>query len=263
MKNFLKSLLILLGVGLLFFYFFQELFLFRPGKKLASNAVYDFPNAFEEVYLTTADNETINAVHFTLENPKGIVLFFHGNRGNLKRWGHQVTDTFLANNYEVFMMDYRGYGKSTGDFDEDMMYLDALQAYKHVLGKYKEENIIVYGYSLGSTFATRIGALHQPKHIILEAPFYSFKRAVRHNFTLAPIFLMRYSFNSFEDAPKITSPTTIFHGTNDQTTSYTESKDLFNLVGVDNKQFITLEDGTHHNLATFEKYREVLGETLD
>jgi alpha-beta hydrolase superfamily lysophospholipase len=261
MKNFLKSLLILLGVGLLSFYFFQELFLFRPGKKLAKNVVFHFPNTFKEVNLTAPDNETINAVHFTLENPKGIVLFFHGNRGNLNRWG-QLASNFLDYHYEVFMIDYRGYGKSTGDFNEHDMYNDALLAYEYVLDTYEQENIIVYGYSLGSTFAARIGATHQPKHIILEAPFYSFKRAVRHNFMLAPIFLMRYSFNSFADVPKITSPITIFHGTNDKTTSHKESLDLYNLLLIENKQFISLDGGGHRDLITFDRYQEELKKIL-
>lgn len=253
--------MILLGVGLLFFYFFQELLLFRPGKKIPKEAVYQFQETFQEVNLTTIDGKTLNALHFTLENPKGIVLFFHGNKGNLNRWG-AFAPTFLQHGYEVFMIDFRGYGKSTGTFDESTMYSDALLAYDHVRKSYEEEKIIVYGYSLGTTFAARIGATHQPKHLIFEAPFYTMKRAVRHKFVLSPVFLMRYEFPTYKDMPNITSPTTIFHGTKDPTTSYAESEELFNLLKVENKQFISLEGGDHHNVPTFKEYQEVLKKIL-
>ncbi|MEZ4778616.1 MAG: alpha/beta fold hydrolase [Flavobacteriaceae bacterium] len=261
MKIFFKSVLIVIGVGLVFFYFFQELLLFRPGKKIPKDAVYQFPENFEEVNFTTADGETLNALHFTLENPKGIVLFFHGNKGNLNRWG-AFAPTFLQHGYEVFMIDFRGYGKSSGTFNEQKMYTDALVAYGYVRKFYKEDKIIVYGYSLGSTFAAHIGAAYQPKHIILEAPFYTMKRAVRHKFLLSPIFLMRYQFPTYKDIPNITVPTTIFHGTEDPTTSYAESQDLFNLLKVDRKQFISLEGGDHHNVPTFKEYQEVIKEIL-
>lgn len=262
MKNFLKNLMILLGVGLLFFYFFQELFLFLPGKKLPKDFVFHFPDPFEEVNLTTADNKIINALHFKVDNPKGIVLFLHGNRGNLNRWGHEA-HRFLQHRYEVFMIDYRGYGKSTGSFNEEKMYGDALLAYEYLQKMYDEQQIIVYGYSLGSTFAARIGATHQPKHLIFEAPFYSFKKAVQHKVTLAPVFLMRYQFPTYNDVPKINSPTTFFHGTEDPTTSFAESQELFNLLKVDRKQFVMMEGGDHHNLASFNNYKEELKKILD
>ncbi|MEZ4875136.1 MAG: alpha/beta fold hydrolase [Flavobacteriaceae bacterium] len=262
MKLFFKSLLILVAVGCLFFYFFQELLLFRPGKKLSKDAVYSFPEDFEEVNLITADHETINALHFTLENPKGIVLFFHGNRGNLNRWG-TFAPTFLQHGYEVFMMDYRGYGKSTGSFHEEKMYSDALLAYEHVRKTYQEQQIIVYGYSLGSTFAARIGATQHPKHVIFESPFYTMKKAVRHKFALSPVFLMRYHFPTYQEVPKISAPMTIFHGTKDPTTSFEESQALFNLLEVEKKQFVTLEGGDHHNVPTFKEYQEVLKGILE
>ena len=75
-KKIVYGFLILIGVGLFFFYFFQERFIFLNGKKLPKDFVYQFPQPFKEVNITTQDKQTLNALHFTLEKPEGIVLFF-------------------------------------------------------------------------------------------------------------------------------------------------------------------------------------------
>ncbi len=91
-----------------FLYFYQEKFIFINGKKLNRNYQYTFSNTFEEVFIKTAANNEINALHFKLPNPKGVVLFCHGNKGNLTRWGSRVS-YILAYNYEVLVFDYRNY----------------------------------------------------------------------------------------------------------------------------------------------------------
>ena len=143
-KKIIYWIFIFLGVGLFLFYFFQERFIFLNGKKIPKNVAYKFPQSFTEVNLTTKDNETINALYFTLEKPKGVILFFHGNKGNLQRWGKTVS-YLLEYEYEVFVIDYRNYGKSTGSFNETKMYEDALVAYSHLTIKFPENKIVVYG----------------------------------------------------------------------------------------------------------------------
>lgn len=261
-KKIVYGLFILLGLGLLFFYFFQERFIFLNGKKLPKDHVYQFPQAFQEVNITTQDNETINALHFTLENSKGIILFFHGNKGNLDRWG-KIVPYLLDYNHEVFVIDYRNYGKSTGNFDESKMYQDALNVYDFVSEKYSENNIAVYGRSLGATFAVEVGAQRNPKHVILEAPFYNLKRATQFYFSLSPSFLLKYQFNNNEKIGKITSPVTIFHGDADETTSFKDSKELYQLVGSVQKEFVAISEGTHHNLKEFDVYKNKLEELLN
>ena len=261
-RRIVYGLFILLGVGLLFFYFFQEKFIFLNGKKLSKDFVYDFPQTFREVNLTTADNESINALHFTVDEPKGVILFFHGNKGNLKRWG-TIVPYLLDYGYDVFVMDYRNYGKSSGDFVEDKMYQDALLAYDHLVKSNKEERIVVYGRSLGATFASEVGAKRNPKHVILEAPFYNMKKATRFYFALSPTFLLKYKFENNKRVGKIKSPVTFFHGNADETTSYPQSKELFKLVTSEEKEFVTLPAGTHHNLSNFPSYKSVLKKILN
>jgi|TARA_B110000881_G_scaffold221600_1_gene252437 alpha-beta hydrolase superfamily lysophospholipase len=257
---FLISLLVL--VSLLIFYFFQEKFIFRNGHRLCKNVPFQFSTPFDEVFLTTTDQQEINAVHFRLPSPKGVVLFFHGNKGNLTKWGERV-NYFLEYKYEVFVIDYRSYGKSIGNFNENQMYEDALLAYAHLKNSFSEDKIVVYGFSLGSTFATKIAALNSPKELILEAPFYNLKKAVQFVLPFAPTFLLKFKFNTNKDIPLVTAPITIFHGNRDKTTSFEGAKALLKLNASSKNAFISIPEGTHHNIRTFPKYKQILTALLE
>jgi hypothetical protein len=236
---------------------FQEHFIFINGDKLARNFKFKFLNNFEEIFLNTADGNFINALHFKLKNPKGVVLFCHGNSGNLKKWGTKVS-LFLDYNYEVLVFDYRKYGKSTGNFNEEKMYKDALATYNYLKQTFEEKRIVVYGFSLGSTFATRIAARNKPKELILEAPFFNFKKAAQFYFKGTPIFLMKYKFRTDLDISKVAAPISIFHGNKDKTTSFEDSKMLFQLNTATQNRFIEIEGGTHHNIREHNLYLQRL-----
>lgn len=244
-----------------FFYLFQEHFIFLNGKKLDKKHLFQFSNPFKELFIKSKDDTLLNAVHFTLENPKGIILFCHGNKGNITKWGNRVS--YLLNyNYEVFLFDYRNYGKSTGNFNEQKMYEDALQVYQYLNTIYNEDKIVVYGYSLGCTFATKIAVKKKPNQLILESPFYSLKKAVQNAFLLTPTFLLKYKFNTNSFFKNVKVPITIFHGKKDDTTPYKGAKKLFQLNTSSANSFITLEDATHHNIREFSLYKQKLQEIL-
>ena len=240
---------------------FQEKIIFLP-EAISPEYVYEFPFDFDEVNLKTQDNQTLNALHIKAENPKGILLFFHGNKGNLIRWG-EITSYFTQFNYDVFVIDYRGYGKSTGTFNEVQMYADAQLSYDYVKQLYPEEKIVVYGRSLGGTFAIKVGAKNHPKQVILEAPFYNLYHAANFKYKVIPKFLLNFKFNSNQFISSIKSPITIFHGTEDSTTPIEGSKALFELISAPKKEFVTLDSGTHHNLRSIEKYRTTLKTILE
>ena len=264
MKRLKRVLIALVSIYLLIMgllHVFQEKLIFLP-EEIAENYAYDFPFNFEEVNLKTVDNETINALHIKAENPKGIILFFHGNQGNLIRWG-EITSYFTQFNYDVFVIDYRGYGKSTGVFNETKMYADALLSYNHVKKQFSEENIVVYGRSLGTTFAAKVASENNPKHVILEAPFYSLHNAANYKYKVIPKFVLNFKFNTHLLVPKIKSPITIFHGTTDKVTPFRGSKQLFELISTSKKELILLENGTHHNVRDFEKYTIALKAILN
>ncbi|WP_299666322.1 alpha/beta fold hydrolase [uncultured Polaribacter sp.] len=243
-------------------YSFQEKLIFQNGKKLEKNYQYQFSNKFEEIFLTTKDEKKINALHFKTENPKGVLLFCHGNNGNLTKWGKRIS-YLLKYNYDVFVFDYRNYGKSSGNFNEEKMFTDALLVYKHIKRTVKEDKIVVYGFSLGGTFATRIAAQNKPKELILEAPFYSFKKAVQYYSILAPTFLLKYQFKTNRDIVKVTAPITVFHGNKDKITSFKDAKKLLALNRSRQNCFIEIENGTHHNSREHNLYKQKLKEILE
>ncbi len=243
------GLYILLMVGL---YFFQEKLIFQS-KKLNKNFTYSFDKEFEEINLTTKDNSVINALHFKVNNPKGVILYFHGNKGSLERWGN-IASKFTDYGYDVFVMDYRGYGKSTGKRIEKKLYNDALLCYNYIKETYSEDNIILYGRSLGGTFATYVASKYKPKKLILESPFFNLANTADFHYPFSPIFLLKYKFPSDEYITKVICPITIFHGTKDTVTPHKGGEKLFKKAIVKHKEFVTIDTGTHHNLATFELY---------
>lgn len=255
-------LCLLVGAIWTYLYFFQENYIFKRGEKLDSNHQFIFSNKFDEIFIKPNNDSLINALHFRLQKPKGVVLFCHGNKWNLIEWGKKVT-YFLNYNYEVLVFDYRNYGKSKGLFDEEGMYNDAVAVYNHLKKSFKEDSIIVYGYSLGGTFATRIASLHKPKELILEAPFYNFKKAAQLASIFTPVFLLKYKFRSDLDIINVTTPITIFHGDKDDTTSFNESKKLLELNEGNNNNFIEILGGTHHDIRESELYKEKLKEILE
>ena len=256
-------------IGIVFFYLiimgllhvFQEKIIFRP-EPISKDYEYDFPYNFEEVNLKTEDGELINGLHLKAENSKGIILYFHGNQGNLIRWG-EITSYFNQFNYDVFVIDYRGYGKSTGVFNEAQMYKDALLSYEYVKKQFSEDQIVVYGRSLGTTFATKVSSENNPKHLILEAPFYNLHHAANFKYKIIPKFLLNFKFNTNTYISQVTSPITIFHGTNDKTTPLSGSEALFKLVNSQKKELVILQEGSHHNVRTFEEYKNTLKALLE
>jgi esterase/lipase len=142
------------------------------------------------------------------------------------------------------------------------MYNDALLVYDYLKCSFKEETIIVYGFSLGTTFATRIAAVNNPKELVLEAPFFNFKKAAQFYSKFVPTFLLKYKFRTAVDILQVNAPISIFHGSKDKITSFEDSKKLFALNTAINNSFIAIDGGTHHTIRDAKIYKEKLQEIL-
>ncbi|MCK5401532.1 MAG: alpha/beta hydrolase [Flavobacteriaceae bacterium] len=248
---FLIILYVMIGASL---YFFQEKLIFRP-TTLPQDFTFSFSNPFEELFLKTEDGATINAIHFKTEKPKGIILYFHGNAGDLSRWGI-ITEFFVEKGYDVFVMDYRTYGKSKGVLSEQTLYSDSQMCYNYILKHYQESEIIVYGRSLGTGMATYLASNNNPVQLILETPFYSLTDVARDRFSLFTIKkLLRYDFPSYKYIKNISCPISIFHGTEDNVIPYASGLKLFNSMNQKKKMFFTIKKGGHNNLIEFEAYQ--------
>jgi fermentation-respiration switch protein FrsA (DUF1100 family) len=235
-------------------YFLQEKLLFLP-TELPQEFQYEFTYPFEEVFLTPEADVSINAIHFKTENPKGVILYFHGNAGDLSRWG-TISEFFVAKNYDVFIMDYRTYGKSRGKLSELAFYNDAQYCYDYVLNRYDESEITLYGRSLGTGISTFLASNNNPKQLVLETPYYSILDVAKHRFPIFPVTaLLKYKFPSNEFIVNVKCPITMFHGTDDGIVPYVSAEKLKTVAPKENTTFITIDGGSHNNLIDFKEYR--------
>lgn len=242
-------------------YFLQEKIIFLPSE-LPQDYVYSFSEPFEEFFLTTEDGAKLNGLHFKRENPKGAILYFHGNAGDLSRWG-EIATFFAQKEYDVLVMDYRTYGKSTGKLSEAVLFKDAQLFYDYALENYNENNLIVYGRSLGCSIATHTASKNKPKKLVLETPFYNLLEVAKKRFPVLPVtWLLKYKFESNKYITKVSCPVSIFHGTEDAVVPYESGKKLFSLA-TSKKEFITIEGGGHNDLINFKAYTANIDAALE
>ena len=255
----LIGLYIMVGTSL---YFLQEKLLFMP-TVLAQDYQYQFNYPFEELFLKTDEEAIINALYFKVENPKGVILYFHGNAGDLSRWG-TIVEYFVAKNYDVLVMDYRTYGKSIGKLSESALYNDAEYSYNFLKEHYNESEITIYGRSLGSGLATYVASRHHPKQLILETPYYSMVYVAKKRFPMFPVKqLMRYKLPTYTFIEQVKCPITMLHGTNDKVIPIESANKLYRTILNNKAIFKVIEGGSHNNLIDFEAYHQIMDEVLN
>lgn len=264
MRRLKKLAIFLLGLYILstlMLYFFQEKLIFLPSK-LAQDYTYSFAYPHEEFNLKTADGAILNGLHFKNVAPKGVLLYFHGNAGDLSRWG-EIALYFVEKQYDVVIMDYRTYGKSTGKLSPEVLFTDAQLFYDYTLDQYPESDITLYGRSLGTGIATELASKNKPKQLILETPFYSLLDVAKGMFPILPVSLfLKYTFPSFEYIQKVSCPISIFHGTQDSVVPYASGQKLFQTIPEDKASFFTITGGDHNNLISFSEYHEGIAKVL-
>ncbi|MEO5684039.1 MAG: alpha/beta fold hydrolase [Chitinophagaceae bacterium] len=233
-------------------YIIQEKLIFFP-QKLPANYTYQFTQHFEELYFKTADNTTLNGLLFTTDSSRGLIFYLHGNAGSLASWG-QVAKTYTDLHYDVFMLDYRGYGKSAGNIRSEQEFFEDVQlVYNSLLTKYNEKAIVVLGYSLGTGAATKLAATNQPRLLILQAPYFSLTDMMQHRFPFLPAFLLKYKFATNTFLKDCKMPVAIFHGNKDRVIYYGSSLKLKKLLKISDT-LITLENGGHNGMTDNPQY---------
>lgn len=242
-------------------YFIQDNILFRP-TVLEQNFEFKFSYPFEELFLRPTEKALISALHFKSINPKGVILYFHGNSGDLSRWG-KVTEYFVEKNYDVLVMDYRTYGKSTGKITEEALYQDAQFCYDYLKKEYDEHDITVYGRSLGTTFATFVTSKNNPKQLILETPYYSMTNVAQTRFPFLPIkYLLKYKLPTYSFVNEVSCDILILHGTKDKVIRIQSAEKLLEIAPKDQTTLITIQDGSHNDLIEFEEYHKAIEKVL-
>ena len=185
-----KTLGLIYLAGGIVLYFIQDLLLFHP-KPLPPNHLFSFTQPFQELNIPV-DDRNLSIIKFRTDSaPKGIVLFFHGNMENVEHYS-QYPSLFTRNGFELWMIDYPGFGKSTGKRNEKNLYRDALLMYEKASKEIDRDSIIVYGKSIGTGVAAYLASERPVRRLILETPYYSMDalEGVRTEYDCAP-----HSFN--------------------------------------------------------------------
>lgn len=241
-------------------YFLQDYFIFNP-EKLHPGFKFRYDVPFRELYFDIEKGVRINGLHFYREQPKGLIIYFHGNSRSIKGWAKYAKD-FYRYDYDVVLLDYRGFGKSTGRRSEKRMLNDMQVIYSRLAAQYGEDHLIVYGRSLGSGFAAKLAADNQPRYLILDAPYYNFTRVIERFLPILPVrFVLRYHLRTDRWISKARCHVYILHGTKDWMIPIRHSEALQKI----NPRKITLiriEGGGHNNLPRFNEYHGFIRDIL-
>ncbi|MEQ9186362.1 MAG: alpha/beta hydrolase [Cryomorphaceae bacterium] len=245
-----------------FFYVFQESFLFQA-KSMNRDEAFEFDFPFEERNVKMEDGAVINTVMLRATNAKGVMLYFHGNSGDLTRWA-PIANAFTEYGFDVLVFDYRGYGKSRGHRSMQRLYRDGLVLYESLLESYREDDIVIYGRSIGTSMATWLAARTKAQQLLLETPFYQISEVLAFRFLMLPAsLLLKYPFSNAKYMGSVSSPIHIVHGTLDGVVPYFSGKKLYQAFR-DQKviSFTTINGGRHNNLIQFPEFRRWIEERL-
>jgi pimeloyl-ACP methyl ester carboxylesterase len=253
----LLGLFLLLLIGNLLTYFLQYRFLFRP-TLLPESTPFSFPFAHEEVFIDTEDGGKINGLWIKQadrKTNKGILFYFHGNADNLSRWGSVYTE-FELFGYDLFIMDYRGFGKSRGKKNNRLLHRDAFLVYEKIAPTYQGFSIVLYGRSIGTGFATELASVVTPDFLILESPFSSIPDLFYAYYPFLPRwFIFHYRFDNKKMLRKTSCPVYIFHGNKDRIIPLSCALKLKPYLKPTD-HFWVISGAGHNNLSGFPEFTE-------
>jgi fermentation-respiration switch protein FrsA (DUF1100 family) len=217
---------------------------------------------FEDVTLVTSDGVKLDGWYVPAPEPRGTLLFFHGNAGNISHRLDSI-EIFHYLGLSVFIVDYRGYGKSEGRRSISGVTEDAISAWKYLTDErgISPDDIVVFGRSIGGAVAMQLMRHVTPRALILESTFSSLPEMIRVPF-LVPVasFIVGDVFNSAEIASALTVPTLCFHSPDDGIVPYRLGRRLYESVAAE-KSFVELS-GDHNEgfLESIGVYRPALDE---
>lgn len=260
-KSFISRLLNSLNL----FETIRNFLIFRPCKKIhipPKDITNNENISHEEVYINTPDGERLQGYFLKAkQNTDKVVIYLHGNDLNVSRW--ILAPIHLQKEVDVnfLIVDYRGYGKSTGSPTQEGVIIDALSMYNHLLEKgYKPENISIYGRSLGGAVALELANRVKVRSVVVQSSFSSRRDIMKHHYPFFPSFLVKNNyFNSKENVKKINAPILISHGTEDELVPLSQAHELYQNAN-EPKKLITLEGAGHKHLKKY--YTQEYFETL-
>ncbi|MCZ6777085.1 MAG: alpha/beta hydrolase [Ignavibacteria bacterium] len=250
-----------IGLAALLF-FFQSNFIYFPSRQLIS-----FPDdaglPYEEVTLQTVDGMKLSGWFVPAREPRGVVLFCHGNGGNIS---HRLESLriFFHLGLSTLIFDYRGYGHSEGKATEQGTYEDAEAAWRYLVENRQvhPRNIILFGRSLGGAVASWLASKHEPRALIIESTFTSVPDLAAELYPYFPVRLLsRFNYNTIAYLRQLKCPVLIIHSPDDDIVPYShgvklyksakEPKEFLEITGSHNDGFLISGSRYENGLSTF------------
>ena len=251
MPRMLWNLVILLALGyaalVALVYLFQTRLVYFPqiGREIAATP-QAYGLAYEQVTLATADGEKLAAWWVPHERAAGAVVIFHGNAGNISHRIDYLT-MFHRLGYSTLLVDYRGYGRSTGSPSEEGTYRDAEAAWQWLTRErgVPAGDIVVLGESLGGAVAVWLAARVNPRALVVASCFTSVPALGAQVYPFLPVRLIsRYSYDSLSTIKEVKAPVLIAHSREDDIIPFSHGRALYE-AAPEPKQFLEMRGG--HN----------------
>ena len=217
-----------------------------PGRALTATPV-DIGLEYEDVSLATSDDERLHGWYVPATDKRGVVLFFHGNAGNISHRLDSI-EIFHQLGLDTLIIDYRGYGRSTGKTSEQGTYLDAEAAWSYLVDErgIPADRIIVFGRSLGGAIGAWLGTQHTSAAMIIESSFTSGVDIARQLYPFLPVRLItRLRYPVAEYASRLECPVLVVHSRNDEIIPFEMGRSIYAAVK-QRKSFLELR-GDHNN----------------
>lgn len=262
--RFLKGLLIVFGALYLviacLLYAYQEAVIFHPRARAADHIYSDYPEEWIEV----EEGVRLNALMIPdkpAERAEGVILYLHGNKGDNGRSLHQVK-SLMGMGYDLYLVDYRGFGKSEGIIGGEENMTDDLQiVYNELKQHYQEENILLVGYSLGTGPASFLAAENEPRGVVLVAPYTSLIDMKNEFLWMFPDFLLTYELSNLRHLRESRAPVKILHGTNDKLIPIAMGEQLKE-VDTDRIELLPLEGVSHRGAIFSDQFSKAVEELI-
>ena len=202
---------------------------------------------YEDIYFTAADGVRLNGWFIPYENSRGTLLFAHGNAGNISHRLEKIT--FLRRSrLDIFIIDYRGYGRSAGTPSEKGLYLDVRGGYDYLVKQrgISPDKIILYGESIGAAVVIHLAARQKVGALIAESAFSCGRDMAKTIYPFLPAWFFSDSFDCLSRIREVSAPKLFIHSKNDEIVPYRLARKLYE-AAAEPKQFAELTGG--HNTA--------------
>lgn len=253
-KNFSIIFILTISIILVLLFIFQRHLIYAPSKIKPSPSRFHAED-MQVVSIITQDKINLNAWYKPAKPNKPTMIFLHGNAGHIGYRMPWIRD-FINSGFGVLLFDYRGYGGNKGSPTERGLYLDGEAAMQYLLNlKIKNNDIILYGESLGTAVATHLAIHHQVLAIILQSPFTSISKLAQIHYPWLPIKPWD-QYNSLENIKKIHAPILFIHGESDNLVPISEGKLMYESANQP-KYILVLKNKNHNDLWSLSLYNEI------